>query len=134
MALALEVLNRDLAAELAEPLRMGIGLHLGPAIVGEMGYGRAVSLTAIGDTVNVASRLEALTKELGAQLVVSEEVRRAAEVELVGAERHALEVRGRRGEVAVWALARAAELPATSTEYSQRYWRRALMRMRHVNV
>ena len=50
---------------------MGIGLHAGPAIVGEMGYGRAISLTAIGDTVNVASRLEALTKELGGQLVVS---------------------------------------------------------------
>ena len=69
-------------AELDEPLRMGIGLHLGPAIIGEMGWGRAASLTAIGDTVNVASRLEALTKELGVQLVVSERLARRAGVGL----------------------------------------------------
>ena len=53
---------------------MGIGVHLGPAILGEMGMAAADSLTAIGDTVNVASRLEALTKEFGCQLVVSERV------------------------------------------------------------
>ncbi len=80
MAEALEALNRDLRAELPEPLRMGVGLHFGRAIVGEMGYGRAVSLTAIGDTVNVASRLEALTKGLGAQLVVSAALLRRAGV------------------------------------------------------
>ena len=50
---------------------MGIGIHAGPVIVGEMGYGHATSLTAIGDAVNTASRLEALTKELGVQLVFS---------------------------------------------------------------
>ena len=49
----------------------------GPVIVGEMGYARATSLTAIGDAVNTASRLEALTKEFGAELVVSEEVAEA---------------------------------------------------------
>ena len=47
-----------------------------PAIVGEMGYGRATSVTAIGDAVNTASRLEGLTKEYGCQLVVSETVAR----------------------------------------------------------
>ena len=78
MGLALEVLNRDLAAELREPLRMGIGLHQGQAILGEMGFRRTASLTAIGDTVNIASRLETLTKELDAQLVVSEQLARRA--------------------------------------------------------
>ena len=52
-------LNRELSDELDEPLRIGIGIHAGPAIVGEMGHGRAAALTAIGDTVNTASRLEA---------------------------------------------------------------------------
>ncbi|HML11613.1 MAG TPA: adenylate/guanylate cyclase domain-containing protein, partial [Stellaceae bacterium] len=67
-------LNDALSAELAEPLRIGIGLHAGPAIVGEIGYGSAAALTAIGDPVNTASRLEGLAKEYAAELVVSSEV------------------------------------------------------------
>lgn len=51
-------LNQSLRAELAEPLRIGIGIHAGQVIVGEMGYGSTMSITAIGDVVNAASRLE----------------------------------------------------------------------------
>ncbi len=53
-------LNAALENDLGEPLRIGIGLHFGPTIVGEMGYSKAVSLTAVGDAVNTASRLESL--------------------------------------------------------------------------
>ena len=60
----LDDLNEALSGDLDQPLRIGIGLHAGPAIVGEMGYGGA-PVTAIGDTVNTASRLESLTKEFG---------------------------------------------------------------------
>ncbi|MFC3229958.1 adenylate/guanylate cyclase domain-containing protein [Marinibaculum pumilum] len=74
MAQALQELNDSMGHDLDEPFRLGIGIHTGHAIVGEMGYGSAVSITAIGDTVNTASRLEAATKEFGAQLVVSREV------------------------------------------------------------
>jgi adenylate cyclase len=74
MSEALDHLNRALANDLREPLRAGIGIHVGPVIVGEMGYGRAKSLTAIGDAVNTASRLEALTKEYNCQAIVSEDV------------------------------------------------------------
>lgn len=74
MALGLERLNKQLANDLETPLRMGIGVHAGPAIVGEMGYRDVVSVTAVGDTVNTASRLEALSKEYGVQLVLSQEV------------------------------------------------------------
>jgi len=70
----LDELNASLAGELVSPLQIGIGIHVGPAIVGEMGYGSATSLTAIGDTVNTASRLEAATKELGVPMVVSDVV------------------------------------------------------------
>ena len=69
MALALDDLNEALSGDLDQPLRIGIGLHSGPTIVGQMGYERATQLTAIGDTVNTASRLEALTKEFGVELV-----------------------------------------------------------------
>ncbi|WP_040853457.1 adenylate/guanylate cyclase domain-containing protein [Phyllobacterium sp. YR531] len=65
-------LSQELATDLAMPLRVAIGVHSGPAIVGAMGYGNVKSLTAIGDTVNVASRLETIAKELDVALVVSE--------------------------------------------------------------
>ncbi len=68
MSAQLRDLNMLLAADLPRPLRIGIGIHAGPAIVGEMGYAAATSLTAIGDAVNTASRLEAATKEFGAEL------------------------------------------------------------------
>ena len=107
MAQALAQLNRDLAAELEEPLRMGIGLHLGPSIIGEM----ASSLTAIGDTVNVASRLEALSKELGCQLIVSEHLASLAGADLDGFPLREIDVRGRSGRLAVRLVADAALLP-----------------------
>jgi adenylate cyclase len=74
MAAALDDLNAALQSELDEPFRIGIGIHIGPVIVGEMGYAPAMSVTAIGDAVNTASRLETMTKEFGCQLVLSRDV------------------------------------------------------------
>jgi adenylate cyclase len=114
MSLALEALNRSgVAAEVGEPLRIGIGLHAGPAIVGEMGHGRASGATAIGDTVNTASRLEAACKELSCELVVSEVVLVAAGVGKFG-EVHELTVRGRSAPLRVRAVLRAADVPDTA--------------------
>jgi adenylate cyclase len=111
MSGALERLNRRLAADLREPLRIGIGLHVGPVILGHMGYGRATSLTAIGDTVNVASRLEALTKELEVELVVSSRLAEAAGVELSAFEERRIEIRGRRRPLRVRLVGDARMLP-----------------------
>jgi len=95
MAENLDELNRSLAHDLPAPLRIGIGINFGTTIVGEMGYGRATTITAIGDAVNAASRLETLTKEYDCQLVLAEEVALRAGIDVAGLERHEIQVRGR---------------------------------------
>ncbi len=109
-------LNESLSAELSEPLRIGIGLHAGPAIVGEMGYGDASAITAIGDSVNTASRLEGLTKDYGAELVVSMEVVTRAGLALPGGRRDEIEIRGKREKLAITVFRSARELPGMTAE------------------
>lgn len=111
MAKVLGELNQTLTHDLDRPLRIGIGIHVGPAIVGEMGYARAISLTAIGDTVNTASRLEGLTKDHDAELVVSDMVASAAGVDLSAFPQHLVEIRGRRERLSVRAIADATAIP-----------------------
>jgi adenylate cyclase len=115
MALSLVELNEALSGDLNAPLRIGIGLHAGTAIVGEMGYARTASLTAIGDTVNTASRLESLTKDFKVQLVVSQDLVDKAGLDLGDAPRHEVDIRGRQGRLIVRAVGRAADLTALSS-------------------
>jgi adenylate cyclase len=114
MAAALDDLNEAMSGDIDQPLRIGIGLHSGPTIVGEMGYARATHLTAIGDTVNIASRLETLTKEFTAELVVSQELLDRAGIDLGAYESHDVEIRGRQGRLAVRAVKKVADLTALS--------------------
>jgi adenylate cyclase len=99
-----DALSRTLAEDLAEPLRIGIGIHCGPAVVGKMGYGSSVHLTAIGDTVNVASRLQDSTKEYQCQLVISEEVARQSGLNISNLRGHQLTVRNRREALEIYAV------------------------------
>ena len=73
---------RSLSEELDAPLRLGSAIHTGPAVVGRMGRGVASYLTAVGDTVHVASRLQDLTKEYQCQLVISEQLAAHAGLEV----------------------------------------------------
>ena len=115
MSERLDELNRSLRGELDQPLRIGIGIHIGPTIVGEMGYGSAVAMTAIGDAVNTASRLETLTKTYGCELVVSEEIASRASLDLSAFPRYEIEIRGKRDMLAVRTVASASDLSAART-------------------
>ena len=110
MAEKLDELNELLKADLPAPLRIGIGIHSGPAIVGEMGYGPAISVTAIGDTVNTSSRLEAKTKDFGAQLIVSQHVADLAGLDETTLQHEEIEVRGRKEPMRILVLDDAKQL------------------------
>ncbi len=119
MAERLEELNGSLAADLPRPLRMGIGIAFGPVIVGELGYGPGKGLTAIGDAVNLASRLEALSKERAAQLVVTDEVARRAGRDLSVVAAEPVQVKGKREPVLVRLIGLAGDEPAGAPTASQ---------------
>jgi adenylate cyclase len=107
----LEQLNTQLRIELKEPLRIGIGIHYGEAIVGAMGPPRSQIVTAIGDTVNTTARLESLTKDYDCLLILSERAAEAAGIRLDGTTLHSAPVKGRSQQVSFYAL---REVPQTA--------------------
>ena len=111
MARRLSSLNARLEGELAEPLRVGIGIHCGDAIVGTMGPPKSPNLSAVGDNVNIAARLESETKTHRCTLIVSTALAGAAGVDLSAHPVHEAELRGRGGCVQVHAIDDPRELP-----------------------
>jgi adenylate cyclase len=92
-------LNALIEIELGHKLRFGIGVHCGATIVGEIGFRDHVTFTGLGDPPNVASRLQAMTKELGCEALVSEDVFRIAGVSSGALALHEAHLRGRHDPV-----------------------------------
>jgi len=105
----MRALNERLAREFGHRLGFGIGIHAGPAALGEVGYRDTRTLSAVGDTVNTASRLQGLTKHYGVPLVISERVALAAGLDVSRLEARQLAIRGRASPLTVYALASVAE-------------------------
>lgn len=74
MLVALKTLNAERERESLSPLEIGIGLHYGPLIIGTIGGTERMDSTAIGDAVNLASRIEGMTKQYNVPILVSEEM------------------------------------------------------------
>ncbi len=97
-------LNKRLHEELGHDLKIGIGIHAGEAIVGSMGPPETPIVSALGDNVNIAARLEAQTKDLGAPLVISARTAKYAGAELSAFQLHTIQVKGRDRPLDVYAV------------------------------
>jgi adenylate cyclase len=94
-------LNHQFASEVREPIQYGIGINAGEVIIGDVGFRDHTVFTALGDSVNVAARLQDLTKELDCKVVVSEEVCKTAGLPDDALIRTQVEIRGHREGMAV---------------------------------
>jgi adenylate cyclase len=107
---ALEKLNAELHGELSSPLKIGIGLHVGPLVLGRIGHRGSASTTVIGPAVNVASRLESLTKEHGVQIVASAALAEAAGLRSDDFAQSVVSVRGASEAMSIVLIARGRDL------------------------
>ncbi|MGA9050946.1 MAG: adenylate/guanylate cyclase domain-containing protein [Pseudolabrys sp.] len=74
VATNVDLMNRQLASDLPEPIQYGIGIHGGEVIIGDIGFQDHTVFTALGDPVNVAARLQDMTKTLDCKAIISDEV------------------------------------------------------------
>jgi adenylate cyclase len=112
MLAAVDQLNYRLRNDLKEPLRIGIGIHYGEAIVGAMGPPRSQIITAIGDTINTCARLESLTKEFNCVMIVSRPAAEAGGLDITGCDLRQAPVKGRMEPVEFYTLHWPSGMPA----------------------
>ncbi|RTE90946.1 adenylate/guanylate cyclase domain-containing protein [Bradyrhizobium sp. LVM 105] len=112
IATQIDELNQLLSHDLRQPIRFGIGIHGGEVIIGDIGYRDHIVFTALGDAVNVAARLQDMTKTLACEAIVSDEIRRSAGLADDALPHQEVAIRGRDEPMAVRVVADARELAA----------------------
>jgi adenylate cyclase len=112
IAIHIDELNQLLSHDLRQPIRFGIGIHGGEVIIGDIGYRDHIVFTALGDAVNVAARLQDMTKTLACEAIVSDEIRSTAGLADDALPHQEVAIRGRDEPMAVRVVADARELAA----------------------
>ena len=112
IAANVDELNLFLKHDLREPVQFGIGIHAGEVIIGDIGYRDHMVFTALGDAVNVAARLQDMTKSLACEAVISEEVRMTAGLQADGLPEQEVAIRGRAEPMIIRAVKSAKTLSA----------------------
>ena len=110
MSEGIEDLNFSLREDLDSPIKIGIGIHIGKVILGDMGYADSKSITAIGDSVNTASRLESLNKDFESELLVSKKVLDLAELEQQGFISKEVSIKGRKEPLSICVIEKATNV------------------------
>ena len=108
---SMKTLNSEMKTDFSEDMRFGMGIHAGSMIVGMMGYGKTVTETAVGDNVNIAARLEELTKTYKCELVVSKYVADKANIDTQKMKPKTVDIRGRKEVLEVFTFEKAADIP-----------------------
>jgi len=112
IATHVDELNEALSHDLRQPIRFGIGVHGGEVIIGDIGYRDHIVFTALGDAVNVAARLQDMTKTLQCEAIVSDEVRRTAGLHEDALPQQEVAIRGRDEPMMVRVVTDTRTLPA----------------------
>ena len=105
-------LNRVMAADLTEPIRFGLGVHGGEAVVGEIGCTEPPVFTTLGDAANAATRLEEMCRAFGCEAVISDAVCRLSGLAFANLPLQEAALRGRAATLAVRTVAHAAGFDA----------------------
>jgi adenylate cyclase len=116
IAANVDELNKFLEHDLREPIQFGIGINGGEVIVGDIGYRDHMVFTALGDAVNVAARLQDMTKSLACEAVISDEVRATAGLDADILPQQEVAIRGRNEPMIVRTVTDARTLSALVNE------------------
>lgn len=104
MSAALAAYNTEVTARGLPPLEFGIGVHCGEVVTAVVGSDEMMEFTAMGDAVNVAARIEALTRTHGVEILITEAVRERLDERFILREQAAAQLKGKTEAMVTWAL------------------------------